>query len=49
MGKGDKRTKRGKIIAGSYGKSRRKKAPGYKPADADAPKTEAPKTEENND
>lgn len=24
MGKGDKRTKRGKIIAGSYGNSRRK-------------------------
>lgn len=26
MGKGDKRTKRGKIINGSYGKSRPKKA-----------------------
>jgi ribosomal small subunit protein bTHX len=25
MGKGDKKTKRGKIIAGSYGKSRPKK------------------------
>lgn len=26
MGKGDKKTKRGKIFAGSYGKSRPKKA-----------------------
>lgn len=34
MGKGDKRTRRGKIIKGSYGKSRPKK--GNKPA---APKT----------
>lgn len=43
MGKGDKRSKRGKIIAGSYGKSRpKKKANTYKP-------TEENKTEENND
>ncbi len=27
MGKGDQKTKRGKIIAGSYGKTRPRKAP----------------------
>lgn len=34
MGKGDARTKRGKIIKGSFGASRRKKEkkPEYKPA-----------------
>jgi 30S ribosomal protein S31 len=35
MGKGDKRTRRGKIFAGSYGKSRPKsKKATYKPAEA---------------
>ena len=37
MGKGDKKTKKGKIIAGSYGNSRRrednKKKSGQKPAE----------------
>lgn len=33
MGKGDKKTKRGKIFAGSYGKSRPKKATGNKSND----------------
>ncbi|NJO02933.1 MAG: 30S ribosomal protein THX [Bacteroidia bacterium] len=32
MGKGDKRTKRGKIIRGSYGKSRPRIRKGYRPA-----------------
>lgn len=32
MGKGDKRTRRGKIFAGSYGKSRPKSKGGYSPA-----------------
>lgn len=32
MGRGDKRTKRGKISQGSFGKSRPKKNKGYKPA-----------------
>jgi len=40
MGKGDKRSKRGKIRTGSYGNSRRRKK--AKPASA-APKKEAPK------
>ncbi len=42
MGKGDKRTKRGKIIAGSYGKSRlRKKKLKKKKAAAAAAKIKA--------
>jgi len=32
MGRGDKRTKRGKICAGSFGNSRRKKKAGKKAA-----------------
>ena len=36
MGKGDKRTKRGKIILGSFGKSRPKPSKGYKPKEAAA-------------
>lgn len=32
MGRGDKRTKKGKINLGSFGKSRPKKNKGYKPA-----------------
>ena len=31
MGKGDKRTRRGKIFAGSYGKTRPKKKKGFTP------------------
>ena len=31
MGKGDKRTRRGKIFAGSYGKTRPKKKKGFVP------------------
>jgi 30S ribosomal protein S31 len=42
MGKGDKRTRRGKIFAGSFGKSRPK---GKKKTDA-ATKENAQKTEE---
>jgi ribosomal small subunit protein bTHX len=34
MGRGDKRSKKGKIAIGSYGNSRRKKEPGYKPETA---------------
>ena len=37
MGKGDKRTKRGKIFKGSYGKTR-PHDPNKKPAEAAAPK-----------
>lgn len=37
MGKGDKRSRRGKIFAGSYGKTRpKKKKVAAKPEDADA-------------
>ncbi|SFI25556.1 30S ribosomal protein THX [Halpernia frigidisoli] len=46
MGKGDKKTKRGKIIAGSYGKSRMKKEsePLYtEPAEPKAKVEKAPK------
>jgi 30S ribosomal protein S31 len=32
MGKGDKRTRRGKIFAGSYGKTRPKKKKGFTPS-----------------
>ena len=39
MGKGDKRTKKGKRIAGSYGNTRPRKA--AKPAGAATTKTEA--------
>ncbi len=35
MGKGDKRTRRGKIFAGSYGKSRPKTTKKNTPAGAD--------------
>jgi 30S ribosomal protein S31 len=42
MGKGDKRTRRGKIFAGSYGKSR----PKYKKKDAVNVKPAETKTEE---
>lgn len=35
MGKGDKRTRRGKIFAGSYGKSRPKKKGGYSAVKSD--------------
>lgn len=39
MGKGDKRTRRGKIFAGSFGKSRpKKKTNENKPAEESAPK-----------
>lgn len=39
MGKGDKRTRRGKIFAGSFGKTRpKKKTVAAAPADAEAPK-----------
>ncbi len=31
MGKGDKRTRRGKIFAGSFGKTRPKKKKGFTP------------------
>jgi 30S ribosomal protein S31 len=37
MGKGDKRSRRGKIFAGSYGKSRPKKKDVYKPAVQEKP------------
>lgn len=54
MGKGDKKTKKGKIIMGSYGVSRRKKAnkpkviavvqtAEVKPADKNPVKPKAPK------
>jgi len=40
MGKGDKRSRRGKIFAGSYGKTRlRKKKSAVKPAEEKATKT----------
>jgi 30S ribosomal protein S31 len=42
MGKGDKRTRRGKIFAGSYGKTR----PKYKKKDAANTKPAETKTEE---
>jgi len=35
MGKGDKRSRRGKIFAGSYGKTRPKKKPSNKTARSD--------------
>jgi 30S ribosomal protein S31 len=39
MGKGDKRSRRGKIFAGSFGKTRpKKKATAVKPAEETAPK-----------
>jgi 30S ribosomal protein S31 len=39
MGKGDKRTRRGKIFAGSYGKTRpKKKASGGAAVSKDSPK-----------
>ncbi|HYC49309.1 MAG TPA: 30S ribosomal protein THX [Burkholderiales bacterium] len=41
MGKGDKRTKRGKIFKGSYGKSR-PHDPNKKPAEGSAPKPRTP-------
>lgn len=41
MGKGDKRSKRGKITIGSYGKSRPRKAA----AEAAAPVAAAPKAD----
>lgn len=43
MGKGDKRTKRGKITIGSFGKSRPKVNKGYKPADKKEEKKEETK------
>lgn len=43
MGKGDQKTRRGKINAGSYGKSRPKKSASAKVAVA--PKVEKPKKE----
>ncbi len=36
MGKGDKRTRRGKIFAGSYGKARPKNKKNSAPAETDA-------------
>lgn len=44
MGKGDKKSKRGKIAIGSYGKTRRKKV--KKAAPAPKPKVEKVKTAE---
>ena len=38
MGKGDKKTKRGKIFMGSYGVRRTQSAKGYVPTEADAEK-----------
>jgi len=35
MGKGDKRTRRGKIFAGSYGKTRPKSVKKHTPANTD--------------
>lgn len=48
MGKGDKKSKRGKIIAGSYGKSRMKKEsePLFKDAGPQDKPVKAPKEEE---
>lgn len=40
MGRGDKKTKKGKIFKGSFGKSRPANAPKVKPAAAAAKKTE---------
>jgi ribosomal small subunit protein bTHX len=37
MGKGDSRTKRGKIFKGSFGKTRPRKRPNPKPEPAPAP------------
>jgi 30S ribosomal protein S31 len=39
MGKGDKRTRRGKIFAGSFGKTRPKKKQSVKAATAAEPST----------
>jgi 30S ribosomal protein S31 len=40
MGRGDKKTKKGKIFKGSFGKSRPANAPKVKPAAAPAKKAE---------
>lgn len=46
MGRGDKRTKRGKITIGSFGNSRKKRTPGKTVVKAaPAPATETPKEE----
>ncbi len=43
MGKGDKRSRRGKIFAGSFGKTRQKrKKPTFVPSAAPAPVVEKP-------
>lgn len=46
MGKGDKRTRRGKIFAGSYGKSRPKRKKVTAPAVEDKPKSKSKKKTE---
>lgn len=45
MGKGDQKTRRGKIKNGSYGKTRPKKSAPVKVAVAPKPKVEKPKKE----
>jgi len=46
MGKGDKRTRKGKISVGSYGKSRPKKKKVAKPTVEEKPKTKSKKKAE---
>ncbi|MEP6847600.1 MAG: 30S ribosomal protein THX [Acidobacteriota bacterium] len=46
MGKGDKRTRKGKISVGSYGKSRPKKKKTTAPAVEEKPKTKSKKKAE---